>query len=117
VRARFLPDAARMDFTPYLGYIAGSLTVISYVPQAIRAWRTKQVDDLSWMMVAMLVAAGALWITYGIASSQTPVILTNVATTILTAAILVAKFKFGRSSRQKEKRGAPGRPAPAREPG
>jgi len=88
-----------MDFTPWLGYLAGTLTVVSYVPQAIRAWRTKQVDDLSWMMVAMLVTAGALWITYGVVSSQPPVILTNVGTTLLTAAILVAKFRFGRGKR------------------
>ena len=107
-----------MNFAPYIGYVAGALTVISYVPQAIRAWKTKQVDDLSWLMVAMLVAAGVLWIAYGVASSQTPVILTNVATTVLTAAILVAKFRFGRSKKAGQGDGkrtpAPGH-APARE--
>ena len=98
------------SIAPYIGYVAGALTVISYVPQAIRAWRTKQVDDLSWMMVAMLVAAGALWIVYGITSKQTPVILTNVLTTVLTGAILVAKFKFGRASKSEApEKGGPDR--------
>jgi len=83
-----------MDFTPYLGYLAGALTVISYLPQVVRAWRTKRVADLSWLMVALLVTAGALWITYGIVSSQMPVIVTNVGTTLLTAALLVLKFRF-----------------------
>ena len=83
-----------MEQTQYLGYAAGALTVVSYFPQAVRAYRTKKVDDVSWAMVAMLVTAGALWIVYGVATSQMPVILTNIGTTLLTAAILVAKFRF-----------------------
>lgn len=78
----------------YVGYAAGALTVISYFPQAVRAWKTRKVDDLSWGMIAMLVIAGALWIVYGISSRQMPVILTNTGTVLLTSAILLAKFKF-----------------------
>jgi MtN3 and saliva related transmembrane protein len=80
----------------YIGYAAGVLTVISYAPQVVRAYKTKEVKDLSWAMVAMLVTAGALWIVYGVSSSQMPVILTNVGTTLLTAALLVAKFRFSK---------------------
>ena len=82
------------NITPYVGYVAGAMTVVSYAPQALRAWRTKEVKDLSWAMLTLLVAAGAMWIVYGLVSSQTPVILTNVGTTLLTAAILVAKIRF-----------------------
>ena len=78
----------------YVGYAAGALTVISYFPQAMSAWKTRKVDDLSWGMVGMLVVAGALWIVYGVMSKQMPVILTNTGTVVLTAAILIAKFKF-----------------------
>ena len=83
-----------MNWTPYLGYAAGALTVISYFPQVVRAYRTREVKDVSWAMVAMLVTAGILWILYGLASEQMPVILTNVGTVILTSAILLAKFLF-----------------------
>lgn len=83
-----------MNWTPYLGYAAGALTVISYLPQVVRAYRTKEVKDVSWAMVAMLVTAGILWIGYGLASEQMPVILTNIGTVILTGAILLAKFLF-----------------------
>ena len=85
-----------MELTPYIGYAAGALTVISYAPQVARAYRTRKVDDVSWAMVALLVAAGALWIVYGAMSSQMPVILTNIGTTLLTGAILTAKFLFRR---------------------
>ena len=85
-----------MEFAPYVGYVAGALTVVSYLPQAVRAWKTKQVKDLSKMMLAMLVAANVLWITYGIVSRSLPIIITNVGTLLLTGAIFVAKLKFGK---------------------
>ena len=85
-----------VDVTPYVGYAAGALTVVSYFPQAVRAWKTKQVKDLSKPMLFLLVAASALWITYGIVSSSLPIILTNVGTLVLTSAIFVAKLKFGK---------------------
>lgn len=83
-----------MEIASYVGYAAGALTVVSYFPQAMRAWKTRKVDDLSWGMVGMLVVAGGLWIVYGVMSKQMPVILTNSGTVVLTAAILVAKFRF-----------------------
>ena len=83
-----------MEIASYVGYAAGALTVVSYFPQAMRAWKTRKVDDLSWGMVGMLVVAGGLWIVYGVMSKQMPVILTNRGTVVLTAAILVAKFRF-----------------------
>ncbi len=83
-----------METAAYVGYAAGALTVISYFPQALRAWKTRKVDDLSWGMVAMLVIAGVLWIVYGVMSSQMPVVLTNRGTVLLTAAIFIAKVKF-----------------------
>ena len=84
------------QIAPYVGYVAGALTVVSYFPQALRAWKTKQVKDLSKMMLAMLVAANVLWITYGVVSSSLPIIITNDGTLLLTGAIFVAKLKFGK---------------------
>ncbi|MBW3630518.1 MAG: SemiSWEET transporter [Gemmatimonadetes bacterium] len=80
--------------TEYFGYAAGVLTVVSFLPQVIRTWRTKQTDDLSFGMFALLVTAGGLWITYGVMSSDWPVIGTNVGTVALNCAILTAKLRY-----------------------
>ena len=80
--------------TPYVGYAAGALTVLSLVPQAIRAFRTREVRYLSWGLITLLIASGALWIAYGLLSSQRPVILTNAGVVTLAAIILVAKLRF-----------------------
>jgi MtN3 and saliva related transmembrane protein len=83
-----------MRLIPYLGYAAGALTVLSLWPQVLRAWRTKQTQDLSLRAFALLITAGILWIIYGILSSDWPVIATNSGLVILNGAILVAKIKF-----------------------
>jgi MtN3 and saliva related transmembrane protein len=74
--------------------VAGGLTVISFLPQVIRAWKTKETGDLSLGMFGILFAAGVLWIAYGVLSTQWPVIVTNSGTVLLNVAILVAKLKF-----------------------
>ena len=83
-----------MQLTPYVGYLAGALTVLSLVPQVLRAWRTKQTQDLSIRTFVLLITAGVLWITYGVLSTDWPVIATNAGMVILNGAILVAKLKF-----------------------
>jgi MtN3 and saliva related transmembrane protein len=83
-----------MRLITYLGYLAGALTVVSLWPQVLRTWRTKQSQDLSIRTFVLLITAGALWIAYGVLSTDWPVIATNTGMVILNGAILVAKLKF-----------------------
>ena len=77
-----------------IGFLAGFLTVVSFLPQVIQAWKTKRVKDLSFWMIAILMTAAATWIAYGIMKKDMPVIVTNVSSFILQSAIMVAKIKF-----------------------
>ena len=79
----------------YLGYFAGILTVSSFLPQVIRSWRTRQTRDLSLGMFTLLTTASALWMVYGVFTSDWPVILTNGAMVALNSAIAVAKIRHG----------------------
>lgn len=74
--------------------MAGFLTVASFMPQVVRTWRTRKTKDLSLGMFALLITAGALWITYGVLSSDWPVIITNAGMVVLNCAILAAKLRF-----------------------
>jgi MtN3 and saliva related transmembrane protein len=78
----------------YLGYFAGALTVGSFLPQVLRAWRTRQTRDLSLSSFILLMAAGSLWMVYGAISSDWPVVLTNGGMVALTAALAAAKVRF-----------------------
>ena len=83
-----------MQLTPYIGYLAGALAVVSLVPQVLRAWRTKQTKALSVRTFLLLILSGALWITYGALASDWPVIATNAGMVVLNSAILGAKIRY-----------------------
>ena len=78
----------------YLGYVAGVLTVSSFLPQVLRSWRTRQTRDLSLGMFALLTTASGLWMTYGIVTMDIPIIVTNALMVALNGAIAVAKIRY-----------------------
>lgn len=80
--------------TEYLGYAAGVLTVSSFLPQVVRSWRTRQTRDLSLGMFTLLTTACALWMVYGVMTSDWPVILTNGAMVAMNGAIAAAKVRY-----------------------
>jgi MtN3 and saliva related transmembrane protein len=78
-----------------LGYAAGAITVASFLPQVVRAWRTRQTRDLSLASLALLITAGSLWVVYGALSRDWPVVLTNAGMVTLLALLAGAKARFG----------------------
>ena len=82
------------DNLVYLGYVAGTITVLSFLPQVVRAWRTRQTRDLSRGMFALLVASGALWMLYGALTRDWPVVATNAGMVALNGALVVAKLRY-----------------------
>lgn len=83
-----------MTLLDLLGFSAGSLTTISFVPQVIKTWRSKSADDISSSMFALFSAGLVLWLIYGIYLQSIPIILANAITLILTAIILILKYHY-----------------------
>ena len=84
-----------MTSVTLLGLLAGSLTTIAFIPQVIRAWRTQSTKDVSLSMFAILCAGVFMWIVYGLAIGDMPVIIANVITLCLAGSVIVAKLRFG----------------------
>jgi MtN3 and saliva related transmembrane protein len=78
-----------------LGYAAGVITVASFLPQVVRAWRTRRTRDLSVVSLALLITAGSLWVLYGALSRDWPVVLTNSGMVALLLVLAGAKARFG----------------------
>lgn len=74
-----------------VGYVAGTLTTFSFVPQVAKAWRTRSVDDLSGGMLLAFTAGVVLWLAYGIAIRDAPVMVFNAITLVLTTVLLGLK--------------------------
>lgn len=77
-----------------LGTVAGLITVAAFLPQVIRAWRTRQTRDLSLPGIALLILAGSLWMLYGAMSRDWPVLATNGGMVTLNVALIAAKLRF-----------------------
>ena len=78
-----------------VGYAAAICTTAAYLPQVMRAWRTKSTADISLGMFSLMTLGVALWTVYGIAIASWPVILANGVTLVLTSAILLLKLRHG----------------------
>lgn len=78
----------------HIGYVAGVITVGAFLPQVLRAWRTRQTRDLSLSSFALLITAGSLWVVYGALSRDWPVIATNSGMVALNLALAIAKLRY-----------------------
>jgi len=79
----------------FIGFAAAFATTVSFVPQTIKTYRTKQTQDLSLMMYSILCAGFVLWLTYGILMHSWPLIAANTVSLALGAPILIMKVKYG----------------------
>lgn len=75
-----------------LGYVAGFLTTLAFLPQVLKAWCTQSTADLSWIMLCFFGCGVTLWVVYGIMLEEPPIILFNAITLGLT--LVLASIKF-----------------------
>jgi len=65
------------EYTSYIGMFAGVCTAVSLLPQLIKIIKDKKAEDLSYLMLFVLVTGLAGWIVYGILKEDYPIIITN----------------------------------------
>jgi len=59
----------------FIGYLAGFIAMITFLPQVMRTIRAKKSDDISLWMLSLTLLANVLYEIYAIALSLTPVIV------------------------------------------
>ena len=84
--------------TALLGLAAGVLTTSCWVPQLVRAYRTRSTGDISWLYVAALGGGIILWLAYGTVNGDTALVTANVATVLALALLISFKWRFDRRS-------------------
>lgn len=87
-----------MGVTDAIGFLAGALTTIAFVPQALKMYTTKSGKDVSARMLMIFSAGVVLWLIYGFMIGSLPVILSNVVTLVLSATIIALKIRYSRSN-------------------
>jgi len=84
-----------MEIISAIGFSAGFLTTVSFIPQVIKAYREKHTSGVSKKMYMILVVGMCLWLTYGILLNEMPLIIANSISLFLAATVLVQKFIYG----------------------
>ena len=82
-----------MNSAHLVGYVAATLTTISFVPQVVRALRTRDTRAISLSMYLLFSSGVALWLAYGILLRAWPIILANAVTLGLAGIVLWLKLR------------------------
>jgi len=85
-----------MSWVEIFGLAAGIFTTGGATPQAWRLFRRKSARDISLPSSFMFLAGTLLWLAYGIALKSPAMMFWNSVGTVVTGAILFAKFRWGR---------------------
>ncbi|MCX7703563.1 MAG: SemiSWEET transporter [Planctomycetota bacterium] len=83
-----------VSVTEVIGFIAAVLTTGGFVPQVVKAIKTKSTKDISLGMYLTITLGVTLWLLYGILLRAAPVIVANGVTLILVSMMLVLKLKY-----------------------
>ena len=83
-----------MHESQYLGYAAGIITTLAFLPQALRIIRTRQTRDISLLWALAMNTGIVLWLLYGIAKNDLPMIGANSITLVLLMIILYCKMRY-----------------------
>ena len=76
-----------------LGLVAACLTTSSFLPQALRIWRTRSARDVSLVMYVMMACGNTLWLVYGILLGSVSMIFANATCLLMVASVLVLKIR------------------------
>lgn len=90
-----------MSTATLIGLLAGTLTTAAWLPQVVRAFRTKSTRDFSWSWFAMFGTGVAIWLIYGLAAAAPAVIVTNALTFLLVLGLCLLKLVHDGTGRQR----------------
>jgi MtN3 and saliva related transmembrane protein len=76
------------------GYIAAVCTTISFIPQALKVYRTKSTKDISLGMFLLMTTGVLFWLIYGIMINSIPLLAANAVTILFSFYILLMKIKL-----------------------
>ena len=77
-----------------LGYIASLLTMTCFIPQIIKAIKTKSVEDVSVMTLFQLSLGISLWIVYALIKQDCPLLTNNVISLLCVMIMNICYFKY-----------------------
>lgn len=86
-----------MNITQLLGFIGTVLSVITYMPQVIKLWRTKSAKDISMPMLLLLTFGVAVWLAFGIRINDIPLMINNSLILAMSLTMIILKIIYDKT--------------------
>lgn len=77
-----------------IGFLAGTLTTLAFLPQALLTWRSKCAKGVSLGMYCVFISGVVLWLVYGLILMSWPMIVSNCVTLAIAVSILLMKLRY-----------------------
>ncbi|MBL0153687.1 MAG: SemiSWEET transporter [Chitinophagaceae bacterium] len=77
-----------------LGYSAGFITSLTFLPQVVKTWKEKSAKDISLLMFVIAAINEVMWIAYGILKDDWVIISTNVVVLIMSCIMIFLKLRY-----------------------
>lgn len=87
-----------MEAWTVIGLFAGMLTTVGFIPQIVKGYRSKRMNDVSLTMPILLSMGMALWFCYGVILGDIPIMLWNLIALGLNVSVIFLILSY----RQKE---------------
>jgi MtN3 and saliva related transmembrane protein len=81
-----------------IGVAAAALTTSSFLPQIVKAYRTKSMEDVSRYLMSMFATGTVLWMIYGIFKADLVIIGANAVAAAFNMILLYMKFAYRKKS-------------------
>ena len=85
-----------------VGILAGILILSGWVPQIIRGYKSKRLNDVSPYLMICIFAGAVLWLVYGIEINDVYVMGVNIAAMFLTMIVLSMRIKYEKNYKSDE---------------
>lgn len=83
-----------MTSADILGYAAGALTAVTFLPQVIKTWHEKSAKDISLYMFIIAFVNEIMWLAYGAMIDNWVIILTNAIMLLMSGTMIMLKLRY-----------------------
>jgi MtN3 and saliva related transmembrane protein len=77
-----------------VGYSAGAITSLTFLPQVIKTWKLKSANDIFLLMFLIAAINEVMWIAYGVLLDNWVIMLTNVIVLSMALTMIYFKLRF-----------------------
>ncbi len=86
-----------MNGVDILGYSAGFITTLTFLPQVLKTYKEKSARDISLNMFLIAATNEIMWVVYGFLKNDMVIVLTNAVVLVLSLTMIVFKLKYSKS--------------------